>query len=791
MLRYTQRQFDLFCGIFATYLFVHFAQLLPNATEVFSSAGMIGDPSYLPTAATAGVNILFHYDSPKYVIAFLHLMMGASVAVGFGFYRRTFAAILFYGWMCLLNRNPFISNPSMPYIGWLLLVTMLTPRKKSDRNWKLNSELYYGAWIVMGVSYTASGFHKFFTSPSWVDGTALSHILTGALSRSNIGVYLLLTLPEIVLKFMTWTSLFAEISFLFLGCFHHLRRFYWAFFMGFHLSILCLINFSDLTLGMMMIHIFTFDIRWIQDFESDYRYIRSIFERRSKIKTDSDLDSDSDTYPDDEIDSPRSTDSTSSNGTTSSGSSVNSLESDSMEFSYWLLWSSIMVLIMSWVLFYHQDRTFEEIFSRMTQISMNMSWGLTIIGGALVVLTILEKYYPHFELHPVEGWWKWIAAIYAFQGLSVILATFTWEYWLQDTSYFKSAHGFHLRDHVTPFIGGFLTYVFNTWVFYWWHLARHRVYLLWVTTHQMHHSATRLETITSFYKHPLEIVLDSQIIAIISYSVLGMSPESSIWVSIFSAFGEYIYHMNLRTPEWVGYFFQRPESHRLHHRKNARLNCPNYSDLPLWDILNNTFDNPDPDYFEETGFPNREEWRWSMIFFIDVLRPNQNEFKFSKLKNAIKKGAIYLLILWGAANSVAFMCHDNSIRGVGFSSVSSPLPLVFSAYQGVETFSTTFELETQLQNGTLIRMPLNSELYSRIGGAYNRRNVYGALFSHGPFFDESNLIYLRDSILYYGVCEPGSLIREFGIDSQVKWFEVSIESRTIGEDRNWSISMEC
>jgi sterol desaturase/sphingolipid hydroxylase (fatty acid hydroxylase superfamily) len=779
MLNYTKRQFDLFCCLFATYLFVHFAQLLPHAAEVFSSDGMIKDPSYLPTAATGGVNILFHYDSPRFVTCFILALMASAIAIGVGFFRRTSAAILFYGWICLLNRNPFTSNPSMPYIGWLLLVTMLTPRNQEGKTWRLSSDLYYGAWIVMGVSYTASGFHKLFLSPSWIDGTALHHVLTGALARNNWSVWIFLNvMPSFVLKFMTWLSLFAEISFLFLGCFHHLRRYYWTFFMGFHLGILAMINFSDLTLGMMMIHIFTFDMRWVADFVEDYKKLRTVFNGKSKPAVEDNGDD-------------GSNGSNESNGSNGSTGSTASGEADAIEFNYWLLQASVIVVFFAWFLVYQQERTISEIVDRMTQISMDMTWGLAIIGGVLALLMVLERKYPHFELHPVGGWWKWIVAIYGFQGLSVIVATFTWEHWLQETSYFKSANGFHLRDHVNPFIGGFLAYVFNTWVFYWWHLARHRVYLLWVLTHQMHHSATRLETITSFYKHPLEIVIDSQIIAIISYSVLGMSPESSIWVSIFSAMGEYIYHMNLRTPKWLGYFFQRPESHRLHHRKNARLNCPNYADLPLWDMLNNTFDNPDPDYFEETGFPNREDWRWSMMFFVDVLKPGRNTLTYPNIKHAFKKGLIYLLILWGAANSVAFMCHDDSIRGVGFSSVSSPLPLVFSAYQGVETFSTTFELQTQLQNGTLISQPMDSVLYSKIGGAYNRRNVYGALFSHGPFFDEPNMIHLRDEILHYGVCEPGVLMEEFGIHSKPEWFEVTIRSKSIGENRSWKVRMDC
>ena len=817
-LKYTKNQFDVFCIIFATYLFIHFAQLLPHATEMFSSSGLIKDPSYLPTYGMVP-DILFYYDSPTFVLSFIVMLMVSSVALGIGYYRRAFSAFVFYGWVCLLNRNPFISNPSMAYIGWMLLATTLTPRKQAEKKWMLSSELYWGAWIIMGVSYTASGFHKFFNSPSWSDGTALHHVLTGALSRNNIGVQMLLMMPDFVLNFMTWLSLFAEISFLFIGCAYHMRRFYWAFFMAFHIGILALINFADLTFGMLMIHIFTFDQRWIPEFQNDLKRIRSVINMfksiksktsalKNKISKISETDSSS-TGSTDSTDSTNSTNSMNSTNSTNSMNSTNSTNSmnstdstdnsekssgtydDSMDFRYWVLQASVLLGFLSWVLFHYQERSFLEIFDRMTQISMNMTWGLGIIGGSLVTLMVLEQIYPHFKLEPVKGWWKWLIVIYLFQGLSVIIATFTWEHWLQETSFFKGVNGFHLRDHVNPFLGGFLTYLFNTWVFYWWHLARHRVYFLWILTHQMHHSPTRLETITSFYKHPLEIVLDSQIIAIISYSMLGMSPESSIWVSIFSAFGEYVYHMNLRTPRWVGYIFQRPESHRLHHRKNSRLNCPNYADLPLWDIINNTFDNPDPDHYEETGFPSREEWRWWMIMFVDVLKPGQNKWDNTHLKLIFKKTLMYSLIIWGAASSVGYMIHENRVRGIGFASVSSPLPLVFSSYQGVETFSTTFSLNAEFQNSTTIQMEMDSSLYAKIQGSYNRQNIYGAMFSHGVFFVDPKMLHLRNEILHYAVCDPGVLMQDFGIDGKIKKFDVTIRSKTLGDERTWNLALEC
>jgi len=195
--------------------------------------------------------------------------------------------------------------------------------------------------------------------------------------------------------------------------------------------------------------------------------------------------------------------------------------------------------------------------SRMAQITVDSSWGFVLLILALGVLMILERVFPDQQLPHVPGWWTWVLMINVFQLFAVVLATYTWEKWLQNTSYFTSVTGFHLRDHVSSAAGGLIAYLINTWLFYWWHYARHHVWILWILFHQFHHSPKRIETITSFYKHPLEIVLDSQLMAILLYSVLGLTHESSIVLSMFSGIGEYRYHMNMKTSALSGYFFQR------------------------------------------------------------------------------------------------------------------------------------------------------------------------------------------------------------------------------------------
>src|ERR1022692_1947467 len=87
----------------------------------------------------------------------------------------------------------------------------------------------------------------------------------------------------------------------------------------------------------------------------------------------------------------------------------------------------------------------------------------------------------------------------------ILLAGASWEKWHSSRSLF------HLGLSVSPELGGLLAYFVATFVFYWWHRWRHRIDTLWLLFHQVHHSPQRIEVITSFYKHPLEMVVNSLI----------------------------------------------------------------------------------------------------------------------------------------------------------------------------------------------------------------------------------------------------------------------------------------
>lgn len=235
---------------------------------------------------------------------------------------------------------------------------------------------------------------------------------------------------------------------------------------------------------------------------------------------------------------------------------------------------------------------------------------LATVLSAFAFCFVLERLFPGWPLPKVRSWpWR-VLAINAAQLGVVLLAGLTWERWL------SSASLFDLSARLSPAAGGLLAYFIATFVFYWWHRWRHENDRLWRWFHQIHHSPQRLEVITSFYKHPAEMVVNSLIGSVLVYTVLGLSLEGGAIYTLCTALGEFFYHTNVRTPRWVGYVFQRPEMHRIHHQYDRHRN--NYGDIVWWDMLFGTWENP-KEWTRSCGFtPEREERLGAMLRWRDV-----------------------------------------------------------------------------------------------------------------------------------------------------------------------------
>jgi sterol desaturase/sphingolipid hydroxylase (fatty acid hydroxylase superfamily) len=225
---------------------------------------------------------------------------------------------------------------------------------------------------------------------------------------------------------------------------------------------------------------------------------------------------------------------------------------------------------------------------------------------------ILERTAPGWKLPAVRTWPFRVIVVNAFQLAVVLLAGISWERWLSARSLF------YLQPRLSATAAGCMAYFVGTFVFYWWHRWRHRIDFLWLAFHQIHHSPQRIEVITSFYKHPAEMIANSIIGSLLCYTLLGLDLRGGAVFTFCCAAGEFFYHTNVRTPRWVGWFFQRPEMHRIHHEYARHQN--NYGDITWWDMLFGTYENPSR--FESTcGFDAEKEERLvHMLAFRDVHR---------------------------------------------------------------------------------------------------------------------------------------------------------------------------
>ncbi len=237
-----------------------------------------------------------------------------------------------------------------------------------------------------------------------------------------------------------------------------------------------------------------------------------------------------------------------------------------------------------------------------------MAISLCVLVVAVLMIGV-ECFAPGRGWPAVTGWWARAIALNTVQITAVFVAGVAWDRWMLGRSVWNA-------DALGTTWAALIGYLVITFIYYWWHRWRHEVPALWRLFHQVHHSPQRIEVITSFYKHPAEIVFNSMLSSAILYMLVGLGPKSAALAITFTGLAELVYHWNVKTPYWLGFIFQRPESHCVHHQEDWHRQ--NFSDLPLWDMMFGTFHNP-REFSRSCGFgPAREQRLLEMLAGKDV-----------------------------------------------------------------------------------------------------------------------------------------------------------------------------
>jgi sterol desaturase/sphingolipid hydroxylase (fatty acid hydroxylase superfamily) len=149
--------------------------------------------------------------------------------------------------------------------------------------------------------------------------------------------------------------------------------------------------------------------------------------------------------------------------------------------------------------------------------------------------------------------------------------------------------------------GALVTILVSDLVGYAIHRGMHTSPRVWRWTHQMHHSAERMDMAGSSYFHPLDALAQAVLPGIAISVLLGVTPMAAA-VAGFAGFVLGVFpHLNVRTPAWLGYVLQRPEMHAVHHQRG--VHAYNYGVLALSDLLFGTWRNP-------ASFPQGEFGFW-------------------------------------------------------------------------------------------------------------------------------------------------------------------------------------
>lgn len=134
------------------------------------------------------------------------------------------------------------------------------------------------------------------------------------------------------------------------------------------------------------------------------------------------------------------------------------------------------------------------------------------------------------------------------------------------------------------------------WSNYHWHVATHRVPMLW-RLHRVHHVDGDMDASTALRFHAIDMLL-SVPLRLVQVRVLGVSPRAlTLWEGFFMG-SVLFHHADLALPfdALLARVVTTPGMHDIHHRATAAALDSNFSaGLSVWDRLHGTFSDVRPD----------------------------------------------------------------------------------------------------------------------------------------------------------------------------------------------------
>jgi predicted DCC family thiol-disulfide oxidoreductase YuxK len=243
---WTGGQYSLVRALFGAWQLAAFARLLLSAPaagghEAGARGGWVSPLHFVP-------NLFSLSDEPWLVVAALSAGCAASVLFAVGAWHRTAAAVLAYAWSCISTRFPWAPMPGMPWILVLLLCHLALPpapygswvargRADPEGAWRMHLPVFQLAWGMQLLGSVLGVVDKL-SDPPWSSGPA------GARALLTAGILFEAALPIAVFR-------------------RRPRAIAWSAIFLWRLIALCAGVGDDRLRGMLVVHLYSFDPRWL------------------------------------------------------------------------------------------------------------------------------------------------------------------------------------------------------------------------------------------------------------------------------------------------------------------------------------------------------------------------------------------------------------------------------------------------------------------------------------------------------------------------------------------------
>ena len=169
--------------------------------------------------------------------------------------------------------------------------------------------------------------------------------------------------------------------------------------------------------------------------------------------------------------------------------------------------------------------------------------------ASYAILILWEEVFPARKLPKVKFWrikglLFFFAFFYVASYLPIFIDPFLAKFQLMDLT--------HLGLLTSSLIG---LVVFEL-VIYAYHYTMHKYDFLWLTFHQVHHSAERMDAYGALFHSPLDMI-GFTLVGSVSFALLiGLSPQSITVLLFIINFLAFFQHANIKTPRWIGFVVQ-------------------------------------------------------------------------------------------------------------------------------------------------------------------------------------------------------------------------------------------